>query len=227
MLDDLRAEDGLPVPAVLHSDEDLLLLEHVEHDAGGLDEAAERQLGALIGGLHARPRPAFGYAYDTLIGPLPQPNPRAERWVPFFAEHRLLHMADLAHACGELPDELRTRIDRLAPQLDQHLPEPDHPALLHGDLWHGNILGRASQVVALLDPALYWGHPEAELAFLTLFSSVGPVFFEAYAEHAPVDPAFLRLRRDLYNLYPLLVHATLFGAGYLPPIERTLARLGL
>ena len=115
MLDDLRAEDGLPVPAVLHSDEDLLLLEHVEHDAGGLDEAAERQLGALIGGLHARPRPAFGYAYDTLIGPLPQPNPRAERWVPFFAEHRLLHMADLAHACGELPDELRTRIDRLAP----------------------------------------------------------------------------------------------------------------
>ena len=227
MLDDLRAEGDLPVPAVLHRDDDLLLLEHVEHDIGGLDEAAERRLGLLIGRLHARPRPAFGYGYDTLIGPLPQPNPTAERWVPFFAEHRLLHMADLAHALGQLPDELRTRIDLLADQLDQHLTEPAHPALLHGDLWHGNILSRAGQVVALLDPALYWGHPEAELAFLTLFSSVGPAFFEAYADHAPLDPGFLELRRDLYNLYPLLVHTTLFGAGYVPPIERTLGRLGL
>lgn len=98
--------------------------------------------------------------------------------------------------------------------------------MLHGDLWSGNILARRGRIVATLDPAIYYGHPEVELAFTTLFGTFGEPFFAAYAELAPIAPGFHELRRDLYNLYPLLVHVTLFGAGYLAPVERVLDRLG-
>jgi fructosamine-3-kinase len=149
-----------------------------------------------------------------------------EAWVDFFRDRRLLFMAREATTTGRLPMSLMTRIERLAARLERFLPADAAPALVHGDLWHGNVLARDGRVLALIDPALSFADPEIELAFMTLFGSVGESFFAAYAERRPLAPGFFEERRDLYNLYPLLVHVRLFGGAYIPQVDATLARLG-
>jgi fructosamine-3-kinase len=118
------------------------------------------------------------------------------------------------------------RVEALAARLDDYLEEPAHPSLLHGDLWTGNVLAHEDRVSGLIDPAIYWGHPEIELAFSTLFGTFNEIFFNRYHELRPIRPGFFEERRDLYNLYPLLVHVRLFGAGYLGGVERILRRMG-
>jgi len=227
MLRELRRRGGLPVPEVLHAAPDLLLLEWIPHDDGGLDGRGEAEAAELLAALHAVTAPRFGLDRTTPIGPLHQPNPWTERWVDFFREHRLLHAARRAHAAGRLPARVLGRIERLAARLERWLEEPAAPALLHGDVWTGNVLVRGGRVAAFVDPAIYFGHPEMEIAFTTLFGPFGRTFYDRYAALRGLDEGFFALRRDLYNLYPLLVHVELFGGGYLRPILRTLDRLGI
>jgi fructosamine-3-kinase len=226
MLRELARLSDLPVPRVHHAESDLLVMDFIDHDAGPITASVERHAAELIAALHATPRDSFGYARDTLIGPLPQPNPKYERWIPFFRDARLMFMAQHAYAEGSLPAPLLGRIERLAERLDDYLSEPAFPSLLHGDLWTGNVLVRQGRIAGFVDPAIYCGHPEIELAFATLFGTFGNSFFAAYEESRPLEPGFHELRRDLYNLYPRLVHVRLFGAGYLAGIDATLARLG-
>jgi fructosamine-3-kinase len=227
MLGELARLSELPVPRVHYASPDLLVMDFIETDGGGISESVERHAGELIAKLHAGPRDRFGYARDTVIGPLPQPNPDAGLWVPFFRDYRLLHMARQAHREGSLPSALLARIERLAERIADYLVEPRRPSLLHGDLWSGNVLVRGGRIAGVVDPAIYCGHPEIELAFTTMFGTFGRTFFAVYESLMPLEPGFHELRADLYNLYPSLVHVRLFGSGYLPGIERTLARLGL
>jgi fructosamine-3-kinase len=226
MLRELERLSELPVPHVHYADDDLLVMDFIETDGSGITAGAERHAGELIARLHSDKRERFGYARDTLIGPLHQPNPEAHAWVPFFRDHRLLFMASEAHREGRLPPELLRRIERLAGRLDEFLIEPAHPSLLHGDLWTGNVLTRQGRIAGFVDPAIYCGSPEIELAFTTLFGTFGAPFFEVYAEALKLEPGFHELRAGLYNLYPRLVHVRLFGSGYLAGIDATLARLG-
>jgi fructosamine-3-kinase len=227
MLGELERLSDLPVPRVHYAARDLLVMDFIENDGGGISESVERHAGELIAKLHATPREGFGYSRDTLIGPLPQPNPEAGLWVPFFRDHRLLYMAGHAHREGSLPSPLFKRIERLAERIEDYLIEPCHPSLLHGDLWTGNVLVRGGRIAGFVDPAIYFGHPEIELAFTTMFGTFGAAFFAAYESLLPLKPGFHELRAGLYNLYPTLVHVRLFGSGYVPGIERTLTRLGL
>lgn len=227
MLSDLARLSDLPVPQVYATEPDLLVMDYIDNDGGPITPAVERHAATLIAQLHATPRETFGYGRDTLIGPLHQPNPTSDRWVPFFRDHRLLHMANAAREEGALPASVYGRLERLAQRLDTYLTEPPHPSLLHGDLWTGNVLVKDNRIAGFIDPAIYCGHPEIELAFSTLFGTFGRAFFDAYEEALPLEPGFHDLRRDIYNLYPLLVHVRLFGGGYLSGIERTLAKLGL
>ena len=136
-------------------------------------------------------------------------------------------MARAAEAEGSLPAKLLVRIERLAERLPDYLAEPAHPSLLHGDLWTGNVLIRGDRVAGFVDPAIYHGHPEIELAFTTLFGTFRAAFFETYKKLAPLDREFHAIRCALYKLYPTLVHVRLFGSAYIPPIEQTLSRVGL
>ena len=227
MLGELARHSTLPVPAVRLSEPDLLVMDFIDTDGGGITPQVERHAAELIAALHAVPRPSFGYERDTSIGPLPQPNPQMDRWIPFFRDHRLLAMARAAQGEGKLPAKLLMRLERLAERLDAYLTEPRHPSLLHGDLWTGNVLVRGNRVAGVVDPAIYCGHPEIELAFTTMFGTFGGSFFQVYETLLPLEPAFHELRCNLYKLYPTLVHVRLFGSAYVPPIERTLAHLGL
>jgi fructosamine-3-kinase len=227
MLQELKRLSRLPVPAVLAAEPDLLLLEYLPHDPGApLDAAAQEHAAELVAALHEVRGPAFGYGRDTLIGPLPQPNAWMASWVAFFRERRLLAMTRLAHDAGTLPMATVPRLERLAHRLEELLEEPPYPSLLHGDLWAGNILLARGRVVGFVDPAIHFGHPEVELAFGTLFGSFGEPFFRRYRALRGLAPGFFERRRDLYNLYPLLVHVRLFGASYLGGIERTLKAAG-
>lgn len=225
MLGELARLSDLPVPRVHHAEPDLLVMDFIDNDGGGITPSVERHAGELIAKLHASRRERFGYARDTLIGPLPQPNPETDEWVRFFRDHRLLFMARRAHAEGSLPSAMLARIERLAERIGDYLIEPAFPSLLHGDLWTGNVLVGGDRIAGFVDPAIYCGHPEIELAFATLFGTFGESFFAAYEELMPIEPGFHELRSSLYNLYPRLVHVRLFGAGYLDGIDGTLARL--
>ncbi len=225
MLAYLAAHSTLPVPAVRHAAPGLLVMDFVPGESH-FDVRAERHAAELLAKLHAVRAPEHGFAVPTLIGGLHQPNPVSASWVPFFAAHRVRHMAQEGVRAGIVPADLMRRVDRLCQRLPELLEEPAHPSLLHGDVWTTNVLARNGQITAFLDPALYYGHPEMELAFITLFHTFGAAFFDAYHALRPIAPGFFEGRRDLYNLYPLLVHARLFGPSYLAAVERTLARHG-
>jgi fructosamine-3-kinase len=226
MLGYLRERSRLPVPRVLHAARSLLVMELVDGESR-FDDEAERHAAELLAELHGVTSEQFGLERDTLIGGLHQPNPATASWVEFFREHRLLHMAGEAHAAGRLPSRILDRLRRLADRLPGLIEEPERPSLLHGDVWTTNVLARAGRITGFIDPAIYFGHPEIELAFITLFGTFGRPFFERYAAIRPIRPGFLERRRDLYNLYPLLVHVRLFGGGYVGQVESTLSRMGV
>lgn len=225
MLDYLARESALPVPAVLHAADDLLLIAFIETE-GGLDAAAEEHAAELLAALHAKTAPAFGFERDTLIGPLPQPNPWSESWLDFFREQRLCAMGRLAHARGRLPAESLARLERFCGRLERFIETGSAPALIHGDVWGGNVLTRRGRIAAFVDPAIYYADPEIELAFSTLFGTFGEAFFARYRELRPIAPGFFEARRDIYNLYPLLVHTALFGGHYAASVDAVLRRYG-
>ncbi|HSL01746.1 MAG TPA: fructosamine kinase family protein [Rubrobacteraceae bacterium] len=227
MLRYLHEKAELPVPEVYHGSETLLLMQFVE-GTSTFSEGAERHAAELLAGLHGAGWEFYGHERDTLIGSLEQPNPPTDSWVEFFREHRLLYLARVASDAGRLPPEDLRRVERLADKLEEHLEEPEGgPSLVHGDVWSANVLARGERITAFLDPAIYHADPEIELAFISLFNSFGERFFERYGELRPIRQGFYEVRRDLYNLYPLLVHVYFFGGGYLSSVRRILDRFGL
>lgn len=225
MLRYLRQHSQLPVPDVIHSDDTLLLLAFVE-GRSIFNPQAQQHAADLLAALHSIQGKAFGLDQDTLIGGLHQPNPFTESWVSFFRDHRLLYMADVAYKAGNLPSKTRMRLDKLAVKLPDLIDEPDAPALLHGDVWTTNVLAENGRITAFLDPAVYYGHPEIELAFITLFNTFDMTFFQRYTQHRPIANGFWESRRDVYNLYPLLVHVRLFGGGYVSNVKHILSKFG-
>ena len=225
MLRYLSETGGLPVPDVLYADDELLLMS-ILANSGGLSGGAQTEAADLLAALHDVGNEAFGFDRPTVIGGLHQPNQETENWVDFFRDQRLMFMAGQALDAGRLPSNVMTRIEALAGKLGDWLDSSATPSLIHGDLWGGNVLAHRGRISGFIDPAIYYADAEIELAFSTLFGTFGDAFFGRYQEHRPIRPGFFEERRDLYNLYPLLVHVRLFGGSYVASVERTLKRLG-
>ena len=213
MLDRLRRTATLPVPAVLHSERDFLILDHIDHDGvGGASGMADLADG--LAALHGQQAARFGYDQPTPIGPLQRPNPWMDNWPDFFRDHRLMFLGRLAEDADRLPPGCFARLERLCDQIHAWIPGEGPSALIHGDLWMGNVLFDKGRLAAVIDPAVYYADPEIELAFLTLFGGVGDAFFGRYAEHRAIDPLFFEERQLLYQVEPLLAHAWFFGGSY-------------
>ncbi len=225
MLRYLTTTSELPVPSVHHSESTLLLLEHVSSDGRPLSAVGEREAADLLAALHAVSAPSYGLERDTVIGGLPQPNPPTGSWPDFFRDHRLQFMGRRAHAAGRISSKCRARLDRFCARIAEWVEDPGRPSLVHGDVWSGNVLATGGRVAAFVDPAVYYADPEVELAFISLFSTFGDAFFSRYRERAGIRAGFFDVRRDVYNLYPLLVHAELFGGSYGASVDRTLQHL--
>jgi len=227
MLGYLATESDLPVPGVEYVDEELLVLEHVAGEST-ITPAVERDAAGHLASLHEIEGRACGFPFDTLTGPVRQPNPWTDSWVEFYRQHRVETVLELARGEGSLSASLANRIERASADFDALLEEPDHPALLHGDVWRTNLLTDGERVRAFLDPACSYGHPEIELAYADWTETFGDAFFEAYQTERGVDldDGFFDQRRLVYRLYPLLVHVHLFGGAYREELAETLDRLG-
>ncbi len=177
------------------------------------------KLGEGLAALHHVCAERFGWHTDNTIGSTPQMNEWSKDWPTFWRERRLRPQLDLAIRRGwgallEAPG--RRLLELTASLLDGHCPEA---SLLHGDLWAGNWCADGNGSPVIFDPAVYYGDRETDLAMTRLFGGFGPAFYESYLSAAPL-PAGHTVRADLYNLYHLLNHASLFGGGY---AERALA----
>jgi fructosamine-3-kinase len=209
------ASAGVPVPAVEAEHEGVLLLQYVENDRV-FSARAWASAGEKLRRLHAVTSDAYGWPADYRIGTVELDNRTRRDWPGFWGEQRLLATARL------LDRPWRSRIEGLLPRLDRLLPKGPPPALLHGDLWSGNVLVHAGELAALIDPACYYGEAEADLAMLTLFDAPPEEFWDAYG---PLEPGW-RERRPVYQLFPALVHLRLFGPSYEGMVDRLLTRLG-
>jgi fructosamine-3-kinase len=223
MLNYLGEKTQLPVPQVVDSAADVMLMEYIPHGAV-IDPEAQEDAAQHLARLHQVRSAVYGFERTTQIGPLEQVNEPAKDWLSFFRDRRLMPMAWLAHQEGRIDGALLAAIEKLAGRLDLFITEPGPACLIHGDVWAGNVLTSGSKVAAFIDPALYYADAEMELAFVSLFGNFSDRFFHAYFEMSPIRPGFFEVRRHLYNLYPLLVHARIFGPPYAETIAETLKR---
>lgn len=226
----LAASQAVRVPAVLawrdqeQGAEGFILLEWLAAPASTEPQAVATMLGASLAALHRVSAPTYGLDSDNYIGATPQPNGWMESWLEFFRERRLRFQADLARRNGHLDSSRVRMMEHLLDHLDHWIDDrSSRPSLLHGDLWSGNYLVGPGGVPAVIDPAVYYGDREAEIAFTSLFGGFPRAFYQAYLEEWPL-PEEWQERRDLYNLYHLLNHLNLFGKGYIRPIDAILQR---
>ena len=164
----------------------------------------------------------YGFDSNNYIGRHDQINTGHDSWTGFFRDCRL--EPQFQDAAPYFDREDQKRIIRFLDHMDEILVEPEYPSLLHGDLWGGNVITGNDGNAWLIDPAVYVGHAEADIAMTELFGGFPPAFYDAYQEAAPLQPGY-ECRRDVYNLYHLLNHLNLFGRMYLPEVKRIVERM--
>lgn len=220
----LASVQALRVPQViaLIDQPPALILEWIE--TGTNQSAAAEVLGRGLAQQHRSIGAQYGLDHDNYIGANPQRNTPCDSWLEFFRDRRLGEQATLAQARGHLTPDRARRLDRVMAHLDRFIDSAlVVPSLLHGDLWGGNYLIDAASQPVLIDPAVYYGDREAEIAFTELFGGFSARFYAAYNEAWSLDRGYSD-RRDLYNLYHLLNHLNLFGEGYGGSVDAILRR---
>lgn len=209
---------GIAIPEVVGTGTDYLILRWIER--GGKSEAVAELLGRGLALIHRIDGSHYGLDHDNYIGRLPQPNGTRARWVDFYRDQRIGEQLRQAVTNGLMPPRRREGLRRLMARLDDFIDEEAcQPSLLHGDLWGGNWLGDENGRPVLIDPAVYLGDREADLAMTALFGGFPRTFYDAYEEVFPLAPGW-RERRPLYQLYYLLCHLNLFGESYGAGVDR-------
>jgi fructosamine-3-kinase len=223
----LRAAHALRVPDVLASSEadmqgpGYLVLERIEQGRPASDY--DEQLGTGLAALHRAGAPQFGLAHDNYLATLPQDNRSVETWGEFYAMRRIAPQLERALRAGHIPSPLQQQLERLVGRIPELVGPEEPPARLHGDLWGGNVICDELGGPVLIDPAVYGGSREIDLAMMHLFGGFSERVFAAYDASYPLCAGH-RERTSLYQLYPLLVHVNLFGSSYVPQLERCSAR---
>lgn len=212
------------LPEVLHTAEAgsyaYLLLEWIP--AGRTGEEFWELFGQQLAALHRNSSDSFGLDHDNYIGSLVQRNDPRDNWPEFFVQMRLEPQLKLARDAGLADAGLAARFDKLFHRMHQLFPH-EPPSLLHGDLWSGNHLCGAGGVPVLIDPAVYYGFREMDLAMSRLFGGFDRQFYQSYHNAFPFETGWEE-RVGLCNLYPLMVHLNLFGSSYLGQVQYELKR---
>lgn len=220
----LKHVNALKVPKVIAqhvtTQHQFLLLEFIESEARSIDYW--KVLGERLSLQHRHTQDTHGLDHDNFIGSLPQRNHQHTSWCKFMIEERLQPQLEMAVESQHIDRQVVQRFERLFDRLRDFIPE-EKPSLLHGDLWSGNVIVDNHGLPCAIDPAVYYGNREMEIAFTTLFGGFPTEFYDSYNAHFPLEPGFEE-RRDLYNLYPLLVHVNLFGHAYVSQVISILKR---
>lgn len=226
-LKELSLAKAIKVPEVIAVGSDYLVLEHIEQ--GPREHNFFEYFGQQFALLHQYSSDSFGFYEDNFIGSTPQKNKaednEAKSWADFYWNKRLMFQLNLAEKNGHADKKMRklfADLENKYPLILEGSEEP--PALLHGDLWSGNYMSDESGNPVLIDPAVYYGHREADLAMTKLFGGFSNAFYEAYNRTWPLKEGFEK-REPLYLLYHVLNHLNLFGSGYYSQSIRLLENL--
>lgn len=218
----LQQTNTFRIPHVLangYADDDaFLVLEWIE--TGRQNTVSAENFGQKLAALHRNTHRLFGLADDNYIGSLFQSNGQMRHWAEFYMINRLDHQLELAFNAGLLGAVHIALFSKLYPKLESLIPH-EVPALIHGDLWYGNALTDTLGNPVLIDPAVYYGHREMDLAMMKLFGGFDDAVFRAYHQSFPLERGWEQ-RIPLHQLYPLLVHINLFGSGYVQSLEGAL-----
>ena len=215
-LERISSLSRIRVPDIVFASEDLLILEAIQE--GSPTEETYGELAERLAEFHMAKGEEFGWERDNYIGLSPQVNSPSKDWIHFFAQSRLGVQLEWAENRGylELCEGWRETLHHGVAEALKGVET--FPSPLHGDLWAGNHLVDSEGVVALIDPAFYYGHWEAEIAMMKLFGGYPNQFYEAYLSRMN-PPAGLDRRLRLYNIYHLLNHLNLFGRSYLGQVQ--------
>jgi len=215
----IATTNTIAVPAVILQDdlddESFLVLEWIETRKP--TEKASEQLGRELAEMHKNKASYFGFENDNYMGSLTQSNKKHDTWNSFYIEERLQPMVKIAFDKRLLNKVDVQNFEKLYSKLNRLFKE-EPSSLIHGDLWGGNYLISTEEKPYLIDPAVSYGNREFDIAMTTLFGGFSESFYAAYHESFPLNKGWNE-RIDLWNLYPLLLHLNLFGAGYLEQIR--------
>ena len=225
-LAEMRALNCVRIPEVIchgqTAEHSYIVLEYIQ--LGSLRGQANKLLGSQLAQLHRQPQPYYGWPINNPIGSTPQHNDREHDWLSFWQHHRLgqqLTFATQNGFAGRLQDKGEKLLAHLHVFFENYTPIP---ALLHGDLWGGNVGADPQGTPVIFDPACYYGDRETDIAMTELFGGFGTDFLAAYQAEYPLDAGY-KTRKTLYNLYHILNHVNLFGSGYVGQAEAMLGQL--
>ena len=223
---ELLSSHKISVPKPLYllpkgENEMVFLMEWIPSIPSG--KQGDRALGSLVARMHRNKVQAAGLEQDNYIGELNQKNQPTTDWVSFFRDQRLGTMQELARNNRKLSVERDHRLTVLRERLDTIIGHNPVFSLLHGDLWGGNWLMSHEDEPYLIDPAVYYGDREIDIAFTYLFGGYSKEFYEQYQADLPLEKEF-KDRIPIYQLYYLLVHLILFGESYGSAVDRILQK---
>ncbi|MBI9070497.1 MAG: fructosamine kinase family protein [Melioribacteraceae bacterium] len=212
---ELKKSRVIKIPEVIYFDDEYLLLEFIT--TGKRKNNFSEIFGKQFAKMHKCTSNKFGFFEDNFIGASIQKNqPYYNNWTEFYFNNRLLFQIKFAEQNGYLTSELRSQFNKLESKIDKILSGSDEqPSLLHGDLWSGNFMVAENGEPVLIDPAVYYGHREADLGMTHLFGGFDSSFYKAYNETFPLPDGY-EYRINIYKLYHVLNHLNLFGSGYYP-----------
>lgn len=203
----LLSNNGLMTPEVISFDQNNLILKYYSPSSANyplFEINAAQQLAFL----HQK-KGAIGLDFNNYIGTLPQNNSHHSNWIEFFIQNRIMTQLNIAKSWTSIDTNILLLFENFCSKLENIIPNFSEGSLLHGDLWIGNIIHTQNSKALFIDPAIYYGHHEVDLAFSQMFGSFSPLFYETYHEINPIDKEFKK-RKMIYNIYPLLCHFNLF-----------------
>ena len=213
---ELEKAGVITIPKVIGFDKDFILLELI--DSSGKVKNFSEDFGRKFALLHKFNNENYGFYENNFIGSNPQlnipENDENKSWTHFYFNRRILYQYHLTEKLGNSTSELKKAISLLENKIDSIVTDNgEKPSLLHGDLWGGNYMVDKNGLACLIDPAVYYGNREADLAMTKLFGGFDSKFYHAYNEEYPLPDGY-NYRENIYKLYHVLNHLNLFGSGY-------------
>jgi len=222
---DLLSKENVSTPKLIDQFEQegmqFIILEYIAQEATG--KKYWLRFGENLSSLHRKSAGNFGLEYDNYIGSLPQENKIKTSWEHFFIECRVDPLVKMGYDNGLLDAGHLQKFQNFFKFFNDLIPS-EKPSLLHGDLWSGNLLCGEGQIPVFIDPAVYYGHREVDIAMTKMFGGFDPLFLSRYNEVFPLEKGWEN-RLNIHNLYPTLVHLNLFGKSYLGGIEKVLEKM--